>query len=389
MIGWEFPPFNSGGLGVACKGLAEALINRGIGVLFVLPQKAEVASSGVKFYFVPNNPQKIMPPHFFSYYSTSTKNVDNFLSIDNYLFNRVTHYAKNIFQTIKKLDFDLIHAHDWLTFPAAIVIKKRLGKRFIAHVHAIEFDRAGGHFWEGSEIALIEKRGLEEADKIIAVSQYTKDKIVELYHISSEKITVVHNGVTQEEHCANFFWHAPSYFNNKKIILFVGRLTLQKGVDWFLRAAQKVANYDQNVIFIIVGDGDFKGQAIKLAADLGILSRVIFTGFLRGEDLTRVYQMGDLYVLSSVSEPFGIAPLEAIKHNVPVILSKSSGVSEVLRGALKIDFWNTEKMAEKMLAVLNYQVLKKELVEDGKNDLEKITWDKAAEKVEGIYNELL
>ncbi len=405
MVGWELPPFNSGGLGVACQNLTQALLKRRIKISFTLPffQKLEIFSKEIGFFFPTKKFNFIgMPPQFYTYASIKTfqsdtkrssfptssllKKKEEIGKIGD-LMQQVMSYS-SIVDVVKNLDFDVIHAHDWLTIPAALAIKKISGKPLLVHVHALEFDRSGGSISGNSEISSIEREGLVKADKIIAVSNYTRKKILSCYNIDPKKIEVVYNGVSREID-DGILGHKAGFLKNKKIIIFVGRLTIQKGIDWFLRAAQQVIKEEPQALFIVVGEGELKSQAIELAAELGISKYVIFTGFLSRKELSKIYRIASLYILPSVSEPFGIAPLEALKYNTPVILSKTAGVNEVLNGALKVDFWDTRQMAEKIVAVFRYPTLYKQLIQDGKQDLIGITWDIAAKKVENIYENLI
>ncbi|TRZ81314.1 glycosyltransferase family 1 protein [bacterium] len=405
MIGWELPPFNSGGLGVACQNLARALLKKRIKIFFALPssQKSEIFSEGIVFFhpFSSKTYSNKIPPQFYtyafaktfqyntknSYFHTSSLLKKKIIGSSDNLMQQVMSYS-NIVDAVKNLDFDIIHAHDWLTIPAALAIKEISDKPLVVHVHALEFDRSGGNSFGNSEIGSIEREGLIKADKIIAVSNYTKRKISSCYNIDPDKIEVVYNGISREVD-DKILGYKADFLKNKKIIIFVGRLTVQKGIDWFLRAAQRVIKEEPQALFIVVGEGELKFQAIELATELGIGKSVIFTGFLSREELSKIYRIASLYVLPSVSEPFGIAPLEALKYDTPIILSKTAGVGEVLNGALKVDFWDTEQMAEKMVAVLRYPTLYKQLIQDGKRDLIGITWDIAAEKVEKIYDNLI
>ncbi len=394
MIGWELPPFNSGGLGVACQNLARALLKKRIKISFALPsfQKAKIFSEGIVFFhpFSSKTYSNKIPPQFYTYasaFSTSGLLKKKIIGNTNDLMQQVMSYT-NIVDAVKNLDFDVIHAHDWLTVPAALAIKKISGKPLVVHVHALEFDRSGGNSFGNSEVGSIEREGLIKADKIIAVSNYTKGKISSCYNIDPDKIEVVYNGVPREVDDKILGYNA-DFLKNKKIIIFVGRLTVQKGIDWFLRAAQRVIKEEPQALFIVVGEGELKFQAVELATELGIGKSVVFTGFLSREELSKIYRIASLYVLPSVSEPFGIAPLEALKYDTPIILSKTAGVGEVLNGVLKVDFWDTEQMAEKMVAVLLYPTLYKQLIQDGQRDLIGITWDIAAEKVERIYDNLI
>jgi len=238
-----------------------------------------------------------------------------------------------------------------------------------------------------SEIANIEKQGLIYADKVIAVSHYTKEKIISLYGISPQKIEVIHNGIISDDG-GIFLDRNEGFFRNKNVVLFVGRLTIQKGVDWFLKAAKEVIKANKDTVFLIVGDGDYKGKVIELANDMGISDKIVFTGFLRDDELKKVYGLADVFVLPSVSEPFGITALEAVKSGLPVILSNNSGAREVIKGSIGVDFWNTKDMAEKITAVLSYPKLRNKLIEDGGRDLDFATWGRAANEIIKIYNNL-
>ncbi|MFA6437596.1 MAG: glycosyltransferase family 4 protein [Candidatus Paceibacterota bacterium] len=393
MIGWEYPPLNSGGLGVACQGLVNSLSAIGINIVFYLPQRITNINQkkGVVFNFIDCAFFKEADKNFlytYTYLIDSNKGKSvKFYKNGGTLVELVKIYANKLLENTKDYNFDIIHAHDWLTVPAALALREISKKPLILHIHATEFDRAGGIYSLNSEIASIEKEGLIRADKVIAVSQYTKEKIVNLYNILPERIEVVHNGISSENEDV-FLNRDKSFFKNKNTVLFVGRLTIQKGVDWFLKAAEKISKINENTVFLIVGDGDYKGKAIELANDMKISDKVIFTGFLRGGELKKAYKLADVFVLPSVSEPFGITALEAIKSGVPVILSNNSGAREIIKGSIGVDFWNTKDMAEKITAVLSYPRLKNKLIEDSKEDLGFATWERAADKIVKIYNNL-
>jgi glycosyltransferase involved in cell wall biosynthesis len=408
MFGWEFPPFHSGGLGVACKGLVKALSNLMVKVLFVLPKKIDGISLDsnpffYKFIFVDESKissnLKIKAINsFLSPYITSEeyqRSYKKFISLggkkDIYgsnLFEEVMRYGIAAIDIALEEEFDIIHAHDWLSFPAGMKAKKITGKPLITHVHATEFDRTGGT-GVNQQVYEIEKQGFQIADKIIAVSNFTKNKIIEHYGIDPQKIRVVHNGVEQ--------WDLSSFKNNfqrfkntgQKIVLFVGRITLQKGVDYFLLAAKKVLEKNPNVFFIIAGTGDMESQIIEQAVSMDISDKVLFAGFVKNENLTELYKMADLYVLPSVSEPFGLTPLEALTCGTPVLISKQSGVSEALSHCLKVDFWDIDEMTNKILAVLEYSELKEELSEHGQKEVQKFSWHDSAQKCIDIYKEVL
>jgi glycosyltransferase involved in cell wall biosynthesis len=249
-------------------------------------------------------------------------------------------------------------------------------------VHATEFDRTGGH-GVNQYVYDIEKKGMQYADRVIAVSNYTKQKIIEQYGIPAGKIEVVHNAVDFGGKCSF------DIRKNEKVVLFLGRLTLQKGPDYFIEAAKKVLDYDPDVKFIIAGSGDMENKLVDRVAQLGIGNKVLFAGFVTGADVDRAYQTADLYVMPSVSEPFGLTPLEALRNNVPVIISKQSGVSEILKNALKVDFWDVDELANKILTVLNYRALHHELREHGALEVKTFNWNVPADKCISIYNDLI
>lgn len=394
MVGWEFTPFNSGGLGVACEGLVNGLVNQGIKVIFVLPKKFDYQSSVCKFIFAddslkikninsPLSPYLNSKSYNYLFQNTKEKNI-----YGSNLFEEVIRYAKRVSKIVLPETFDIIHCHDWLTFPAGLEIKRIFDKPLIAHIHALEFDRTGGDNIN-PHIYQIEKEGLKKANLVIANSNFTKNRVIQYYGIDPGKIRVVYNAVEK-----NYFPQInKDLFNlkllGKKIVLFVGRITLQKGPDYFIRAAKKVLEKNQNVIFVITGSGDMETQIIEEAVHLGIIDKVLFTGFLRDKDLAKIYQMADLYVLSSVSEPFGIAPLEALVNKTPVLISKQSGISEILSHCLKVDFWDINEMANKILAVLEHPELYQALRENGFQEVKKINWQNSASECIKIYHQLL
>ncbi|MFH1713115.1 MAG: glycosyltransferase family 4 protein, partial [Candidatus Jacksonbacteria bacterium] len=325
---------------------------------------------------------------YFSLHSVRTEVKKNQQIYFEGLLAQVERYGKAAVKIALSHNFDLIHAHDWLTFPAACEAKRISKKRFIAHVHATEFDRAGG--FVSPQIYEIERQGLEAADLIITVSNFTKQKIVNHYHINPQKIKVIHNAISADAATPDLPPREKIGLNRKnKIVLFVGRLTLQKGPDYFLLAAKKVLEHNPDVFFIIVGAGEMEAQVINQTAMLGIADKVVFTGFLRGYDLERIFRAADLFVLSSISEPFGLTALESLCNGTPVLISKQSGAAEVLNHCLKVDFWDISQMANKILAVLEYNVLQKSLSENGFREVKKFNWDDAAGKCIEIYDNLL
>jgi len=296
------------------------------------------------------------------------------------LLGMAERYARFAVDATKSLSFDVIHAHDWLTYPAGLAISRLTGKPLVVHVHSTEFDRSGEH--PHQQIYNIERRGMHGAARAIAVSMLTKNVCVNRYGISASKIDVVYNGVDLDPASAG----VQPIQSKDKIVLYFGRITMQKGPEYFIQAAKKVLEYMDDVKFVVAGSGDQAQRMIEMAASMGIGHKVLFTGFLRGRDIARVFAMADLYVMPSVSEPFGIAPLEAMSHNVPVLISNSSGVSEVLMHALKVDFWDIEDMADKIIAVLRYPPLSRQLVEHGAFEIRGINWDGAATRTVRVYD---
>jgi glycosyltransferase involved in cell wall biosynthesis len=392
MFGWELPPFNSGGLGVACYGLSKALSKQSE-VLFVLPYKVDVDTDFLKLIFANENfrietIKSLLAP----YMSPESYGVlkKDYLKFGGSLFDEVKRYAEKARKIAEKEEFDVIHAHDWLSFQAGIVAKEVAGKPLIVQVHATEYDRCGGHNMN-KNVFEIEKMGMEKADKVIAVSNFTKKIIEEQYGISPSKISVVHNSINADEYknedTDDRIFQIKK--NGKKIVLFAGRITLQKGPEYFLNVAKKVLMYDKNVLFVMAGSGDMKNKVIQSAAVMGISDKVLFTGFLRGSELSNVYKMADIFVMPSVSEPFGIAALESMLHGTPIIVSKQSGVSEVVKNAMKVDFWDIDEMANKILSTFKHSSLKKTLEDNGQREIGEFSWDFAASECMKLYSELL
>jgi len=395
MFGWEFPPFNSGGLGTACLGLTKALSHSGTNVLFVLPKKVGVSSNYMKMLFADNSNVKFKNVDTLLYpYLTSEEyeqgQADKNGNFGRTLFEEVKRYSIRAREIAKREKFDVIHAHDWLAFPAGVEAKKASGKPLVLHVHATEFDRTAGH-GANDLVYSIEKNAMEIADKIIAVSNFTKEKIIKHYGIDPNKIEIVHNGVDVEDWRTDHITQGLEGIkrDGSKVAIYVGRITIQKGPEYFLYAAQKVLERNPETYFVVSGSGDMEHKMLNLAVNLGISDRVLFTGFLRGDDLKALYKSADLFVMPSVSEPFGLTPLEAMSANTPVIVSKQAGVSEVLTHALKVDFWDTDEMANKMLGVLSHDSLIQTLQENGRSEVEHISWEKAADKCVEIYHSLI
>ncbi|MBN2019982.1 MAG: glycosyltransferase family 4 protein [Sedimentisphaerales bacterium] len=411
MLGWEFPPFISGGLGTACYGLTRAMSRLGMKITFVLPKSdplqlsaddepslqeplEELEFQNVKFRGIA---ARIAPYGAVRSANVKTSAADNpgsskvgaltCLAGCDYgpeIFAIVNSYADKAVEIAAGVDFDIIHAHDWMTFPAGLAVAQKTGKPLVVQVHSTEFDRSGEHV--NQHIYDIERAGMHAAVKVIAVSNYTRNIIISRYGVPAGKVEVAYNGVERNGNGSN--GHNLDG-KNEKIVLFLGRITMQKGPEYFLRAAKKVSQRLNNVKFIMAGDGDMLYRIIEEACRLGIGHNVMFTRFLRGDEVDKAYSRADLFVMSSVSEPFGIAALEALQHGVPVILSKNCGVAEVLHNALKVDFWDIDEMANQMYAVLQRPALHKMLSENGHSEANRLRWEDTAGKVKQIYEQVL
>ena len=426
MLGWEFPPFISGGLGTACYGLTKAMDQLGAGIVFVLPgeqtihfpqesgatgQRAGTRVQGASEFrnVTFRRVASALRPYANPGTSAQAKQSSFTTNPGQHEFGTpgmhkpsgrcagFSHYGPDIFQEVHRFvesavriaqaeDFDLIHAHDWMTFPAGMAVARMTGKPLVVHVHSTEFDRSGEHV--NQSVYDIERQGMHAADKVITVSNYTRGILLQHYGLSAEKIEVVYNGASNNHAPANSVPQPPPA-KREKIVLFLGRITMQKGPEYFLRAAKRVLEKMNNVKFIMAGDGDMFAQSINLAAELRISHKVFFTRFLRGDEVHKAYAMADLYVMPSVSEPFGIAPLEALQHDVPVLISKQSGIGETLRNALKVDFWDIDEMANKMVAVLRHRCLEKMLSSEGRKEAARFRWEDSAAKVLGVYEGVL
>ncbi len=396
MFGWEFPPHNSGGLGTACYGLTKALSRRDLQVTFVLPKKiGGLEHDFLKIVFANIRNIKIREIKTLLHPYINSELYDEYLRTapeDKVyglnLFDEVRRYGLQARVLALEEPHDVIHAHDWLSFRAGIEAKRVSGKPLIVHVHATEFDRTGGN--PNQYIYDEERRGLHAADCVIAVSQHTKNIIVEHYGIPAEKISVVHNGIDYIDHKR---YLSPALHNikteGKKIVLFVGRITIQKGPDYFIKVAKRVLEYDPDVLFIMSGSGDMEHQIIRMASDMGLGDKVVFAGFVRGDDLMKLYRAADLYVMPSVSEPFGITALESLANGTPILVSKQSGVAEVLTHVLKSDFWDIDDMADKIVNVITSVALKETLGQLGSIDVEHVTWESAAGKCNVLYDDIV
>ncbi len=422
MLGWEFPPFISGGLGTACFGLTKAMDQLGAQVTFVLPKMVNGAYATHVKLLTPSTYSETQVNSLRELRNVRFRNIlsalqcyespalyegrmEEMLRVKQSLLGKSArqedlqdgnaHYSSDMYAEVHRYaaiaaelaqteDFDIIHAHDWMTYPAAIAVAAVSGKPLVIHVHSTEFDRSGENV--NQMIYDIERAGMERSDKVIAVSYFTRNIILSRYGLPGDKVEVVHNGV---ERNGGWSLENTGIHRDEKIVLFLGRITMQKGPEYFLQAARKVLDVMDNVKFVVAGSGDMMNRIVTLAAELGIGHKVLFTGFLRGDEVRQIYKMADLYVMPSVSEPFGIAPLEALDHDVPVIISKQSGVSEVLTHALKVDFWDVDEIANKTVAVLKYPPLQLTLRDHGNFEVRKLRWKDSARKCMRIYEELL
>lgn len=399
MFGWEFPPFNSGGLGTACEGLTKALSKRGVKLTFVMPKRVDLNVDFMKLAYADDcQSSKILKEYYFNSPLQAYSNEESYEVIieEERKQGKAPVYGKDIYDEVmryasvgeeigKKEDFDVIHAHDWLTFKAALAAKKATGKFMVAQIHATEFDRTG----DGSvnqKVYEIEKEGMEGADLVVTVSNFTKHKVMKHYGIPEEKIRVVHNANDFSDYAVQ---QLSDLKKDKKVVLFLGRITLQKGPDYFVYAAKKTLEHYPNAVFVVAGSGDMERAMIRQVASMGIADKFIFAGFLRGEDTRRAYQMADLYVMPSVSEPFGLTPLESMINGTPTLISKQSGVSEVVSHCLKTDFWDIDDMTNKIVSVLRYNELYKSLSSNGSKEVKKMTWDTPAKRCVEIYEELI
>ena len=394
-FGWDFPPHTTGGLGVACQGLTRELAKEGVEVIFVLPKSQSVEGS-TRFIFA--DVQHMVRTREINSSIAPYLGSQSMLDVyDEYgvrkvyqstLLDEVHAFAHKASQIATEEEFDLIHAHDWTSYLAGIAAKTSSGKPLVLHVHATAFDQAAGDNVDPS-VFKIEKEAFAAADRIVTVSNFTKQLIEDKYNADPEKIHVVHNGVDTAEPKKYEPTLQELRAQGKKIVLYHGRITIQKGVDYFIKAAQKVIEHNPDVVFVISGKGDMTGQIMQQVGALGLSQQVLFAGALWYEERDQMYQSVDLVVMPSVSEPFGLVPLEAIQHGTPSLISKQSGVSEIITHVLKVDFWDVDDMANKILAALRYPVMHKQLVVEGKREVSRLSWHKAAEKVVDIYKRLI
>jgi glycogen(starch) synthase len=392
MYGWEFPPNISGGLGVACHGIVQSLLDNQIKVALVLPVSAlpvslfpEVVGLEIvqaPFLHVMINPYLGHPLHSHSdklSFATNALDIDN-----NDLLSAVEQYAVAAGSFAKSVHHDVIHAHDWLTILAGIAAKRISHKPLIFHVHSLEMERCAEPI--NQNIFAIEKFGLEQCDTVITVSEFTKQDIIRHYQIPADKIVVVYNGLFKEQ-IPQQVKH-PIIIPKNKTVLFLGRITYQKAPFHFIEAAHKILRHRDDVQFVIAGDGDLFHSAIERVAELRLGTHIHFTQFLSREQVEHIYEKSQVYVMPSIAEPFGLTCLEALAQHVPVVLSKQSGVSEVIQHTLKVDYWDIDEMAAKIIALIDYPALQRELLENSISELHQLVWTKTAEKISHVYQRL-
>ena len=430
MFGWEFPPHIAGGLGTACYGMTRGLARNDVEVIFVMPRasgdederfvkvvnasdvEARYCSSSIEgaddimrkisFIHIDSNMVPYISPEEFATYREGyertgrkfwEKEGDSWTQRYTFsgkyganLMEEVARYAVVAAEVARQLEgqFDVIHAHDWLTYFAGIAAKRVSGKPLVVHMHATSFDRSSSDNID-TRVYEIERAGMAAADRVIAVSNLTRNIVIEKYNIPAEKVVTVHNAVRFAEKENEL----PERGVKDKIITFLGRITFQKGPDYFVEAAAKVLKRVPNVRFVMAGSGDMMNHVIRRVARLGIADRFHFTGFLKGDDVHKMFQLSDVYIMPSVSEPFGISPLEAMRANVPSIISKQSGVAEVLDYAVKVDYWDVDAMADAIYGFVKYPALSKMFSEKGLEEVTGLKWNNAAAKIKTVYEDAI
>ena len=422
MFGWEFPPHIAGGLGTACYGMTRGLARNGVEVVFVMPRAygdedqrfvrvvnaSDVETIGtrdhefseellekVSFIHIDSNMLPyISPEEYAAYHDEFVRSGRTHEWTDVWkqrytfsgkyganLMEEVARYAMVAAQVAKDLEgqFDVIHAHDWLTYFAGIAAKRVSGKPLVVHMHATEFDRSGENI--NRRVYAIEKAGMQAADRVIAVSELTRRIVIGKYGIPVDKVVTVHNAVRfgESEEAV------PERAVKDKVVTFLGRITYQKGPDYFVEAAAKVLQRVSDVRFVMAGSGDLMNHVVRRVAQLGIADRFHFTGFLKGGEVQRMFRLSDVYVMPSVSEPFGISPLEAMRSGVPVIISRQSGVAEVLDYAIKVNYWDVDALADAIYGLLTYPALGRMFASKGLEEVTGLKWTNAAAKIKTVY----
>ena len=388
MLGWELPPYNSGGLGVACLELSKALAASGADIEFVLPHYSGKGFGHMKVTSAFTKPRDFT--HLISAYDSRQLQFSSSSPEYHRIDNQQSTFEDAVGYIASTSQFDIIHAHDWLTFRAALRAKWESGKPLVVHIHSIERDRAGGQ--DGSPLVReIEATTMLLADQVIAVSEHTKQAIVQDYGVPADKISVVHNSINPDDFAPQSEENSYKYLSEMKkagdwkVITYVGRLTIQKGLTHLIAAMAEAMSRQPKTFLLLVGNGEQRNELIELAADHGIADRTFFVDFQRGKRLRDAFLASDLFVMPSVSEPFGLVALEAVGYDVPVLVSKQSGVAEVLKNCLKVDYWDTNEMANKITAILRNPALGETLKQSAKLEFAHLSWGKQAEHVMDIY----
>lgn len=425
MFGWEFPPHIAGGLGTACYGIVKGLAYNGVETMFVMPSAsgdedksaADIINASdvpveitdtmnvddfldkVQFVHIGTNMVPYLDPEEFHTLveEDRKRQVRDFTVNYGHTYKFSGKYGSNLMEEVARYamvggtiamthkdEFDVIHAHDWLTYNAGIAAKRLSGKPLVVHVHATSFDRSSDNNID-TRVYEIEKRGMEAADKVITVSDLTRNIVITKYGIDPAKVVTVHNAV-------DFSGRSEVKVENgvkDKVVTFLGRITFQKGPEYFIEAAAKVLKRCDNVRFVMAGSGDMMNRSIRQVARLGISDRFHFTGFLRGNEVQKMFALSDVYVMPSVSEPFGISPLEAMRSGVPSVISRQSGAAEVLKYAFKVDFWDVDAMADEIYALLQYPALSQFASKFGYDEVNTLKWNNAAAKIKSVYESVV
>lgn len=425
MFGWEFPPHIAGGLGTACYGIVKGLAYNGVETMFVMPSAsgdedksaADIINASdvpveitdtmnvddfldkVQFVHIGTNMVPYLDPEEFHTLveEDRKRQVRDFTVNYGHTYKFSGKYGSNLMEEVARYamvggtiamthkdEFDVIHAHDWLTYNAGIAAKRLSGKPLVVHVHATSFDRSSDNNID-TRVYEIEKRGMEAADKVITVSDLTRNIVITKYGIDPAKVVTVHNAV-------DFSGRSEVKVEKgvkDKVVTFLGRITFQKGPEYFIEAAAKVLKRCDNVRFVMAGSGDMMNRSIRQVARLGISDRFHFTGFLRGNEVQKMFALSDVYVMPSVSEPFGISPLEAMRSGVPSVISRQSGAAEVLKYAFKVDFWDVDAMADEIYALLQYPALSEFASKFGYDEVNTLKWNNAAAKIKSVYESVV
>lgn len=425
MFGWEFPPHIAGGLGTACYGIVKGLAHNGVETMFVMPSAsgdedksaADIINASdvpveitdtmnvddfldkVQFVHIGTNMVPYLDPEEFHTLveEDRKRQVRDFTVNYGHTYKFSGKYGSNLMEEVARYamvggtiamthkdEFDVIHAHDWLTYNAGIAAKRLSGKPLVVHVHATSFDRSSDNNID-TRVYEIEKRGMEAADKVITVSDLTRNIVITKYGIDPAKVVTVHNAV-------DFSGRSEVKVEKgvkDKVVTFLGRITFQKGPEYFIEAAAKVLKRCDNVRFVMAGSGDMMNRSIRQVARLGISDRFHFTGFLRGNEVQKMFALSDVYVMPSVSEPFGISPLEAMRSGVPSVISRQSGSAEVLKYAFKVDFWDVDAMADEIYALLQYPALSQFASKFGYDEVNTLKWNNAAAKIKSVYESVV